>query len=724
MSDAAAPKNDSNFSYLQRSEMYLSLALLGILVILLVPLPTMLLDMLLAMNLGFGVLILLLTLNAKRPLDFSVFPSLLLLMTLFRLALNVGTTRLILLQGDAGKIVDTFGSFVAGGNLVVGIVIFTILVVIQFVVITKGASRVSEVNARFVLDAMPGKQVTIDAELNAQSITVEEAKIRRNDLTREAEFNGAMDGASRFVRGDAIAGLIITVVNIIGGIMIGLSQGQTIAEAFQLYTLLTIGDGLVSQVPALIIATSSGILVTKAANESSLGDELGGQLLNDQKPLFAGAIILIVMSFTPGLPKLPFFLIAAFLFFAVQKLRKSDAQLVEDEKQETEKREEPESQKIADFLETDRISLEVGSGLQELIDGKSGKTVPERIRSMRRDMAQKYGIWVPTFRLKGDTKIPTNEYRVLIKGQIVAAFQLELDELLAINPGKATADIPGRETIEPTFNFPAKWISKNSKSRALMAGYTVVDSPTVIITNLRSVIRRYAHELLSREDLKKMLDQLLEEEIAPTVVEEVTADTQKTNLLHQVLIQLLKEAVPISALDVIIESFNQHAGGKEKSVDKLTDQIRVDLGRAICERFKSDDGRVRVILADHQLQNTFTKLHRDGKIVLDQPQLESLSDKLKQEIEKSSVEKKQVALMVNKKIRRAVKETLARSVPNLAVIAFQEIPTDMVIETAGSLRFEDIFNPNQQIPEFSAEQQPVSNQEALDGLNSGLAASA
>src|SRR6185437_12901314 len=442
MAKAMTLSGDANVPLTQRSELVLSIALLGVLVVLLVPLPPPLLDLLLAFNIGLTILLLLITLGATKALDFSVFPSLLLLMTLFRLALNVATTRLILLKGNAGHIVEAFGGFVVGGSLVVGLVIFLILIIIQFVVITKGAGRVSEVAARFTLDGLPGKQVAIDAELNSGGIDDAEARRRRQQLLREAEFYGAMDGASKFVRGDAIAGLIITAINLIGGFVIGLTRHMDITQSFRTYSILTIGDGLISQIPALIIATASGMLVTKATTQTSLGAEIGAQMTMNPRPLFVGALILLGLALTPGLPMLPFVGLAVMLYLGARRLTAPAKPSVTKAK-ETPGPAKPAELNLDDFLQTDRATVEIGARLIPLVDPRRGNGLLDRIAGLRRDLARKNGLRVPPIRLRDNIQLEADAYRILIGGREVARGQLRPERLLAIDPGKSPIVLEG-----------------------------------------------------------------------------------------------------------------------------------------------------------------------------------------------------------------------------------------------------------------------------------------
>ncbi len=689
MTGASTPMADSNLAFARRSETLLSVALLAVLVVLLVPLPTILLDMLIALNLGITILLLLITLSAKQPLDISVFPSVLLLMTLYRLSLNVATTRLILLNGDAGRIVSTFGGFVVGGSLVVGLVIFLILILIQFVVITKGASRISEVNARFTLDAMPGKQMAIDAELSAGTIDENEAHSRRQKLAREAEFYGAMDGAGKFVRGDAIAGLLITGINLIGGVILGLSHGLTIGEAFSQYSVLTIGDGLVSQIPALIIATTAGILVTKAASEASLGHEIGTQLLANQRPLWIGSGIMVAVALTPGLPKLPFILLAGLL---VLFLRYYGGKVPKPETGEEEAKQHPnqtqDEDHLNDFIQTDRLSLEIGTQLIPLVETRRTKGLKDRIASLRRDVTRKHGMWVPTIRIRSSIRMDAHVYRILVAGREVARGELRPDQFLAIDPGRTTLELEGEETTDPAFGLSAMWIRSGDRRRAELGGYTVVDAPSVLITHLGEILRRYSHELLSREDLQKMLDKVKEN--APTVVDELKPDLVRMGVLHQVLVYLLKEGVPIANLTLILESVVHHAA-QTKEPGELTELVRRDIGRIICDGFRDDNGRVRVIVLDPRLEMALRESGRDGNLALQPKELEKLIGVLSREWQKAGVQNQPAALLTDGQLRRMTRRAIERALPDLAVVAYTEIPGDLLIEPVAMLQVEEVF---------------------------------
>jgi flagellar biosynthesis protein FlhA len=661
----------------RRSELVLALALLGVLAVLLVPLPPLLLDLFLALNIGLTILLLLITLGATQPLDFSVFPSLLLLLTLFRLALNVATTRLILLTGHAGTIVAAFGNYVVGGSLVVGLVIFLILIIIQFVVITKGAGRISEVSARFILDAMPGKQMAIDAELNAGAIDEAEARRRRQHLMREAEFHGAMDGASKFVRGDAIAGLIITAINLVGGIVLGLVRGMDVAQAVRTYSILTIGDGLVAQVPALIIATASGFLVTKMTSQSSLGQEIGTQFTTNRQPLVVGAVLLAGLALLPGLPKLPFLVLAAALWYGTRRLAAAAAKPAPAAPAAEEAPARPTAEALLDdFLQTDRACIEIGARLIPLVEAKRGTGLLDRVSGLRRDLARKNGLWVPPIRIRDNLQLEPESYRFLVNGRKVARGQVRVGAHLAITSRDGLPAIDGEPTSDPAFGLPARWVGENDRARADFAGYTVVDAPSVVITHLGEMLRRHAAELLSREDVKHLVDRA--RETAPSLVDELIPNALPMGTLHRVLTLLLEENVPISNLTRILESLAGHAPLTKDPVE-LTERARPGLGRVICDRFRDPAGRIAVVVLDPRLEMEFRRAVQDKTLVIEPQRLEKLIVGLANEWRKASLAGTDVALLTDGPLRRPLRQALARSLPDLALIAYQEIPTDLTL---------------------------------------------
>jgi flagellar biosynthesis protein FlhA len=682
---------------LGRSELLLSVALLGLLVVFLVPLHPVVLDLLLAFNIGATILLLLVTLTVKQPLDFSTFPSLLLLLTLYRLALNVATTRLILLDGHAGKVVEAFGKFVVGGNLIVGLVIFLILIVIQFVVITKGAGRVSEVAARFTLDSLPGKQMAIDAELNAGMINEGEAKKRRQAVLRESEFYGTMDGASRFVRGDAIAAIIITAINLVGGFVLGLIAGMPLAAAVKKYSILTVGDGLVTQIPALITATASGMLVTKATSGSSLGQEIGGQFDAAVGPMRLGGFILLVLSFMPGMPLLPFLTLGLVLLFGSRRLAAQQTALALEAKAAEAKAaaepppaapKSPVEGYLDDFLTADRVSLEIGAGLVPLVNARRGPGLLDRIGGLRRDLAKQSGLWVPAVRVRDNIGLDPFAYRVLLGGREVARGEVKPDLWLAIDPGGANRiAMSGEDTREPAFGLPAKWIAEGDRNRAEAAGYTVVDAPNVVITHLGEVVRRHAGELLSRDDLKAMIDKV--RETAPAVVDDLIPNPLGMGPLHRVLTNLLDERVPISNLPRILEALAAHAGAV-KDPAELAERVRLDIGRAVVDRFRDPNGRIRAVVLDPRLEVELRRASQGQTLVLDPSRLEQLTLRVAAELRKANARGYEVALLCDASLRRALRNALVRALADLSVVSYQEIPTDLLMEPVAVIRPEEL----------------------------------
>jgi flagellar biosynthesis protein FlhA len=673
-----------------RSELVLALALLGVLVVLLIPLPPVLLDLLLALNLGMTVLLLLITLSANEPLDFSVFPAVLLLMTLFRLSLNVATTRLILLHGHAGTIVAAFGNYVVGGNLVVGLVIFLILVIIQFVVITKGAGRISEVSARFTLDAMPGKQMAIDAELNSGAIDEGEARKRRKYLMREAEFHGAMDGASKFVRGDAIAGLIVTGINLVGGVILGLSRGMDVSQAIRTYSILTVGDGLVAQVPALIIATASGILVTKAASQSSLGQEIGTQFTNSSRPLLIAASILLGLAAMPGLPKLPFVALAAGLWFITRQINqpKPTTTATAAAAPTREQAEKQTAEAVFDeFLQTDRARIEISIRLIPLLDPKRGTGLLDRISGLRRDLARSHGLWVPPIRVRDNMSLESETYRFLIHGREVARGKVQMNQWLAIGTHDAPPPLEGDVVAEPAFGIPSKWIAEHQMARAELLGLTVVDAPGVMVTHLGEILRKHASELLGREDLKILVDKV--RATSPSVVDELIPNIVNMGMLHRVLSLLLDEHVPISNLTRILESLSTHAP-QVKDPSDLAERVRGDMGRILCDRFRDANSRFSALVFDPRVEMEFRRALHDRQLALESSRLEKLIVRLSNEWRRATFAGKETALLTDTTLRRPLRQTLARSLPELAVIAYQEVPTDFILQPVALIKLDDL----------------------------------
>jgi flagellar biosynthesis protein FlhA len=593
-------------------DMILVLAVVGILIAIFIPLPPSIIDLLLTINISIAVVILFTTFYVKEPLSFSVFPSLLLLTTTFRLGMNIATTRLILGRAHedgtaaAGNVIEAFGQFVAGNQALIGFIIFVIIIVVQFVVITKGAGRVSEVAARFTLDAMPGKQMAIDADLNAGLINEIEAKERRDKISSEADFYGAMDGASKFVRGDAIAGIIITLINILGGFIMGVVvHGMPAGQSVETFILLSIGDGLVSQMPALIISLAAGIIVTRATSESDLGQDFLGQIFSVPKVLAITSGLLFFLAFT-GLPFVPMIIMsAACALLAWQLSAIKQEKAVEDEKAAQAKVDAARPpEKVESLLQLDSMELEIGYGLIRLVDPNQGGTLLDKITMVRRQTAVDLGMIVPPIRIRDNMNLGPNEYILRIRGSRVADGTLMVDHYLAMNPGLELSEIEGIDTVEPAFQLPARWITEQQKQKAEALGYTVVDPVNVLITHVTELIKMHASELLTREDVNNLIQNL--KESAPALVEEVVPAVLKVGEVQKVLERLLAENVSIRDLGTILEVLGDY-GTKTKDPDVLTEYVRAGLGRKICEALVEPDGKLYVITVDPRLEQVISE---------------------------------------------------------------------------------------------------------------------
>jgi len=691
--------NSLNTSIASYSNIVLVVGMVAVLATLIIPLPTLILDMFLACSISLAIGVLVVTLSSKEALELSTFPSLLLFVTLFRLSLNVASTRLILLNGNAGKIIETFGGFVAGGSFVVGLVIFLILVVIQFIVITKGAERISEVSARFTLDAMPGKQMAIDADLNAGTITETQANERRAKIVKESEFYGAMDGASKFIRGDAKAGLIITAVNIIGGIAMGYSRGISIADAVRTYSVLSIGDGLVSQIPSVIIAVSSGFLVTKISSRYSVGQDLSRQFLKTSQPLIIAAFIIASMAFVPGLPKIPFLFLgvgAALLGRVVSKSEKGHKQ-----KQSASPQAKSEKQPVEDLLDVDQVSVQVGVRLISMVDPRKDSTIFDRIGALRRKFAQQLGVIIPLVRLRDNINIESTAYEIRIADLPIAKGRLEPDMFLAMDPGTVQTRVEGIETTEPVYGLPALWITAANKEKAELNGYSVIDPESVFITHLSETLRKHAGDLLTREDVQLLIDRLRKTQ--PSLVGEVIGAEREVSigLLQRVLKNLIKDGIPIRELTAILESLGEHAS-KTKNTAVLTEMVRKRLSRTITEQCKNDDGGILAITLDPALEHqAASTLQQDADGINLALPTEVTMDISRQAAHawKAAMDKghDKVVLLCDARLRSPLAVMLSRTVPMLPVVAYDEIVlgTDLEpIETI-SIRQTDSIEPKQ-----------------------------
>jgi flagellar biosynthesis protein FlhA len=683
------------------SNIIIAVGLVAILATLIIPLPTQLLDMLLACSISLAVAVLIITLASKEALELSTFPSLLLFVTLFRLSLNVASTRLILLHGNAGKVIQTFGGFVAGGSFVVGLVIFLILVVIQFIVITKGAERISEVSARFTLDAMPGKQMAIDADLNAGIITDAQANIRRAKIVKESEFYGAMDGASKFIRGDAKAGLIITAVNIIGGIAMGYSRGMTIAGAIKTYSILSIGDGLVSQIPSIIISISSGFLVTKISSKHSVGQDLSRQFLRTSQPLIIASFIIAAMALVPGLPKTPFLLLAT----GTVLIGRAAGQFEKDREKKHEKPSQQaraEKEPVEELLDIDRVSVNVGVRLISMVDPRKDSTIFDRIGALRRKFAQQLGLIIPLVRLRDNINLEPTAYEIKLFDHTIAKGRIEPEMFLAMDSGTVQSKVEGSETTEPVYGLPALWIKPANKEKAELNGYTVIDPESVFITHLSETLKRHADELLTREDAQLLVDRLRKTQ--PSLVGEVVGELVPIGLLQRVLKNLLINGIPIRELTVILESLGENAS-KTKNTAALTEMVRKRLSRTITEQYKDEAGKILAITLDpaleHQMASTLQQEAETISLTLPAETAMDISKKIanawKAAMDKS---KEQAILLCDSRLRAPLAGMLSRTVPPLPVIAYDEIVLGTEIEPIETISAQqELTAPGPAIPE-------------------------
>ncbi|HET7656929.1 MAG TPA: flagellar biosynthesis protein FlhA [Bacillales bacterium] len=664
--------------------------LIGVILIiamLIIPMPTMILSVLIITNITLALLIILVAMNTTEPLQFSIFPSLLLLTTLFRLGLNVSTTRAILENADAGNVIHTFGEFVIGGNPIVGFVIFLILIIIQFVVITKGAERVSEVAARFTLDAMPGKQMSIDADLNAGMISDQEAKKRRENIENEADFYGAMDGASKFVKGDAIAGIIIVIINIIFGMIIGvLQKGMSLADASHTYTILTVGDGLVSQIPALIISTATGIVVTRAASDGNLGSDISKQILAYPKLLYVAAVTIFCLGLFTPITDLITIPIAAVLAIGGYLLGKDKVkkELQEDFLEEEVEEEFKSPESVIQLLSMDPIEFEFGYGLIPLADVNQGGDLLDRVVMIRRQLALELGIVIPVVRIRDNIQLDPNEYRIKIKGSEVARGELLLDHYLAMSPGIEDESIEGVETTEPAFGLPALWINEETKERAELSGYTVVDPPSVVSTHLTEVIKKHASELLGRQETKQLIDHL--KETYPTLVEEVTPEPLSVGDVQKVLANLLKENVSVRNLPVIFETLADY-GPMTKDSGLLTEYVRQSLARQISEQFADEGAPLKVITVsgsvEKKIADAIEQTEHGSYLAMDPNDTQQFFDSAARELQQLKISDQSPIILCSPAIRMYVRQLLERYLPEVAVLSYNELEPNVEVQSLG-----------------------------------------
>ena len=690
---AAAPEKRNEILHIiaTKSEMFLAVGVAAIIIVMIVPIPFIMLDLLMTFSIAIALVVLMATIYLKNPLELSIFPSLLLVTTLFRLSLNVASTRLILLHGNnfEGKLIKAFGDFVLGGNYVVGIVIFIIIFIVQIRVITAGAGRIAEVAARFTLDSMPGKQLAIDADLNNGLIEEEEAMRRRSELSRQADFFGAMDGASKFVKGDVSAGIFITFINIIGGFFIGIVQlGIPWQKAAAIYTILTVGDGLISQIPSIIISIASGLIVTRAAAEENLGHDLTKQLLYRPRALLMAGIVMVILAFL-GLPRLPFLSLATVCFIGYYFLSKGEPS--EESEGEGEggdavgkaaSTKPPDS--MADLISQDPMELEIGYGLISLVDVAQGGTLLDRVTMIRKQSAQDLGIIVPPIRIRDNMKLKANEYTVKIKGDMIVKGEIFPDQFLAMNAGLARGDIPGIATREPAFGMPATWIQDQFRQQAEHQGYTVVDPTSVLATHLTEVVKKHAHELLSRQDVKDLIDKL--KETSPAVVDEVIPGIVSLGVVLKVLKLLLRERVPIKQMITILETLAEY-GTYTKDPDILTEYVRHALARSISQQYVGIDGKMRVLTLDPRVEeflvSCIKKTEHTSYLAVEPGKAQTILTALAKEAERLINSGEPPLILCSPQIRGHLKKFSERQVPNLLILSYNEIAPEIELESQG-----------------------------------------
>ncbi|MDR0490928.1 MAG: flagellar biosynthesis protein FlhA [Oscillospiraceae bacterium] len=676
---------------MKASDISIAVLLLAVIFILIFPLPTAMMDFLLIINITISITILLFSLYIKDPVEFSVFPTLLLFITLFRLALNLATTRLILSnQGNAGSIIKAFGSVVIGSNLVVGCILFIIILIVQFMVITKGAERVAEVSARFTLDAMPGKQMTIDADLNSGFIDEDMARARREKIQHEADFHGAMDGASKFIKGDAIAGLLITFVNIIAGLIIGaVTMNQSLGDVANIFVLATIGDGLVSQIPALLVSVAAGIIVTRSGREMSFGAEVAGQIFSQPNALIMAGVLVIIVSLVPGLPTAAMWLIAAVLMvigYIVYNRRKKEAVVEEKDVEEVSAEEKRKPESVTALLQVDPIELEFGYGIVPMVDVSQGGDLLDRVVMIRRQCALDLGIIVPAIRLRDNIQLGTNAYSIKIKGVEIARGEVMADHLLALSTSDVEEEIYGIPTVEPTFGLPALWIPKSEREEAEVLGYSTVDPPSVIATHLTEIIKRHGHELLNRQQVQILVENLGKTQ--PALVEEVVPKLFSLGEVQKILANLLSENVPIRDMATIIEALGDY-GNITRDADLLTEYVRQALRRSISKRFVPDDVAYAITLDPslEQLIIDSTKQSEHGSYLAIEPiQVHSIFDKLRAIIENMKNRGRTPVILTSPMVRRQFRKIIEQISPELAVLSFNEIESSVEVYSEGVVR--------------------------------------
>ena len=665
------------------SHLIAPVAVIAVVMLMIVPLPTLLLDLLLSIDIGLAVVLLLTAIYVRQPVEFSVFPSLLLLLTLIRLSLNVAATRLVLLNGGdgieaAGHAIMAFGQFVVGGNFIVGIVVFLVLIAIQYIVINHGAVRISEVTARFTLDALPGRQMAIDADLSSGAITDVEARDRRDRLRREADFYGAMDGAIRFTQRDALAAILITAVNIIAGLIIGVFQhDMDLATAAETYTILTVGEGLVTSIPALLVSMAGGLITTRAAAESHLGEEVAVQLLARSRPLGVAAGVLTLLAMIPGLPKLSFLTVTAILGAAAYAVRTRPSEEAAPESST------PNADASEPTVTVDPLGVDAGYALVSLVDERQNGTLLTRVRSIRKQIASETGLVVPPVRIADNLQLGPRGYSLLVKGVEVARGELYPERLLAINPGSVTRSIEGTQTKEPAFGLPATWIAQDQREAASAAGYTVVDATTALSTHLSETIRAFLPDLLSRQQVKEMVDQVAQS--SPRLVEDLVPKLVSLGEIQRVLRQLLRERVPVSDLATILEAIAD-AAMVTKDPDAITEAVRGAIGRAICRPYQTEKGELPVIgvapVLEERLLASLVRTDHGAVLALDPQQAQKIASRIARALEQAVA---QPVLLCSPTLRPHLWRLFARVLPHLGVLSHNEVPAHIPVVSVATL---------------------------------------
>ncbi len=677
----------------RNTDLLLAFALIFMIGLMLIPLPPGILDFFLALSITVSVLIFVVSLFIQSPLEISIFPGLLLISTLFRLALNISSTRLILIDGYAGKVIETFGQFVVSGNYIVGFIVFIILVIVQFMVIVKGSGRISEVAARFTLDAMPGKQMAIDADLNTGLITEADARKRRDNISREAEFYGAMDGAGKFVKGDAIAGLIINVINIVGGFIIGIGQRDlSITDALQQYTILTIGDGLVSQIPALLISTAAGMVVTRSAAGTALDLQIKTQLLANPRVLAIVAVTVIVFSFLPGMPTIPFVFIGGVLGVTSYMKKRSDANqatVIEEEVTSTEQSEEV----VEQYLQVDPIEIEIGYGLISLVDEAQGGNLFNKISTTRKFIALEYGVLIPPVRVRDNLQLSPNEYIIKIKGNIVSSFEIHPDRFLAMDPGGIEEKIDGIPTKDPAFGLQSYWVTREEKDRAELLNFTVVDAISVLSTHLQETLKNNFDKILSRQAVKQLLENLKKD--YPAVIDDISVDVLPLGTIQKVLQNLLRELIPIKDLVQIIEALIDYSK-VTKNIDVLTEYVRHSLNNTIANLYKDGNGIIHAAAISEKLEVFITQSLQNQKdaiqtLGLNPVMLSELKKRLQSVVDKFDTLGYKPIFITSATIRPYFYRLINSSFPNITVLSYTELPSQVEIEFIDNL---EISNAN------------------------------